>query len=200
MGLINRRLFATLEHTVVSLVDKCNCPDLAAIAWAYAVANDNVPLLFDNAFTFINTCTEKTNDSNIHEVSQLHQWHLLQRELKSGVELHMALQKHCYQAFTLGSQYSSSLQNDVISVLSSIGFEPKEEAIVPITDAVVTVDGEDVWIEVDGQNHFINRQLNVVIKRRPVPSLDEIRFVSAPYWEWDERGKDKGDKVGGGVA
>ncbi len=159
MGLINRRLFATLEHTVVSLVDKCNCPDLAAIAWAYAVANDNVPLLFDNAFTFINTCTEKTNDSNIHEVSQLHQWHLLQRELKSGVELHMALQKHCYQAFTLGSQYSSSLQNDVISVLSSIGFEPKEEAIVPITDAVVTVDGEDVWIEVDGQNHFINRQL-----------------------------------------
>jgi hypothetical protein len=52
------------------------------------------------------------------------------------------------------------LQNDVVSVKSSIGFEPKEED--PNTgyslDILVNVDGEDVGIEVDGSSHFIERE------------------------------------------
>jgi hypothetical protein len=53
------------------------------------------------------------------------------------------------------------LQNDVLSVKYSIGFEPKEEENSPKhwlqSGYIVNVDGEDVGIEVDGPSHFIER-------------------------------------------
>jgi hypothetical protein len=53
------------------------------------------------------------------------------------------------------------LQDDVVSVLSSIGMLPEEEVLTASgyrLDALVEVNGMKVGIEVDGPSHFINRE------------------------------------------
>jgi hypothetical protein len=87
------------------------------------------------------------------------------------------------------------LQDDVISVLSSIGMSPEEEVLTPSgyrLDALVEVNGEKVGIEVDGPSHFINREPtgNTLLKHRQVSTLDNVQIISVPYWEWDEFGTD----------
>ena len=51
-------------------------------------------------------------------------------------------------------------QDDVISVLSSIGLLPEEEELTSgyFLDALIEVNDIKVGIEVDGPSHFINRQ------------------------------------------
>jgi hypothetical protein len=46
---------------------------------------------------------------------------------------------------------------------------------------------------VDGPSHFINREAtgSTLLKHRQVSTLDGIRIVSVPYWEWDRFGKDR---------
>ena len=116
---------------------------------------------------------------------------LWQNELKSGINLPPALRKKCHQAFDLRLPQPSNLQNDVISVLSSIGMSPEEESLTLSgyrLDALVEVNGTKVGIEVDGPSHFMNREAtgSTLLKRRQVISLDGIKIVSVPYWEWDE--------------
>jgi hypothetical protein len=55
----------------------------------------------------------------------------------------------------------SSLQNDVISVLSSIGLRPKEEVLTLSgyrLNALVKGNGMTVGIEVDWPSQFINQE------------------------------------------
>ena len=85
-------------------------------------------------------------------------------------------------------------QDDVISVLSSIGLRPEEEELTSgyFLDALIEVNDMKVGIEVDGTSHFINREAtgSTLLKRRQENNLDDIRIVSVPYWEWNELGKD----------
>jgi hypothetical protein len=121
---------------------------------------------------------------------------LWQDEIKSGINLPPALCEKCRQAFVSQSYRSSNLQDDVISMLSSIGMSPEEEVLTLSgyrLDALVEVNGEKVGIEVDGPSHFINQEAtgSTLLKRRQVSTLDGIRIVSVPYWEWDRFGKDR---------
>ena len=116
---------------------------------------------------------------------------VVQNEIKSGINLPPALREKCRQAFELQSYQSSNLQNDVISELSSIGLLPEEEVLTLSgyrMDAIVKVNGTKVGIEVDGPSHFMNREAmgSTLLKRRQVSTLDGIRIVSVPYWEWNE--------------
>jgi hypothetical protein len=86
------------------------------------------------------------------------------------------------------------LQDDVISVLSSIGMHPDEEVLTPSgyrLDALVEVNGTTVGIEVDGPYHFMDQQPtgSTLLKRRQVTNLDGIQIISVPYWEWNELGR-----------
>jgi hypothetical protein len=88
------------------------------------------------------------------------------------------------------------LQDDVVSVLSSIGMLPEEEVLTASgyrLDALVEVNGTKVGIEVDGPSHFINREPtgSTLLKCRQVNNLDDIRIVSVPYWEWSKLGKER---------
>jgi hypothetical protein len=133
------------------------------------------------------------------DLFQLHQWQLWQDELKSGINLPPGLREKCRQAFVSQSYRSSNFQDDVVSVLSSIGMLPEEEVLTASgyrLDALVKVNGMKVGIEVDGPSHFINGEPtgSTLLKKRQVNKLDDIRIVSVPYWEWDEFGNDSAKK------
>jgi hypothetical protein len=176
VGIIESQLFTSFAPAVKSVMDHCNSQALANIAWAYvqSKANGFVP---ENLF-------------------QLHQWQLWQEELKSGINLPPALCEKCQQAFISQLPQSSRLQDDVISVLSSIGMLPEEEFLTSSgyrLDAIVKVNGMKIGIEVDGPSHFMNREPtgSTLLKRRQVSILDGIRIISVPYWEWDKLGNDR---------
>jgi hypothetical protein len=85
------------------------------------------------------------------------------------------------------------MQDDVISVLSSIGMSPEEEVLTPSgyrLDALVEVNGIKIGIEVDGPYHFMNQEPtgSTLLKRRQVSTLDGMRIVSVPYWDWGKFG------------
>jgi hypothetical protein len=167
---------------------------VANIAWAYAVANINDPLLFNKDFAA--ALQTKANDFVTEDYFQLHQWQLWQDELKFGINLPPGLSKKCRHAFVSQPYQSSIFQDDVISVLSSIDMLPEEEVLTPSgyrLDAIVEVNGEKVGIEVDGPSHFVNREPtgSTLIKRRQVCNLDGIGIVSVPYWEWNKLGRDR---------
>jgi len=193
VGIIDQHLFTSFAPAVKVVMGHCSSQDLTIIAWAYAVANVNDHSIF-NA-DFMNALQAKANDFGWKDLRQLHQWQLWQDELKSGINLPPALCEKCRQVFVSESCQSSRLQDDVVSVLSSIGLHPKEEVLTPCgyrLDALVEVNGMKVGIEVDGPSHFINREAtgSTLIKRRQVSTLDDIRIVSVPYWEWNKLGKD----------
>jgi hypothetical protein len=190
---IDKNLFTSFAPAVKSVLIQCNSQEVANVAWAYAVANVNDPSLFNKHF--VDVCQKKAKDFGTKDYFQLHQWQLWQDELKSGINLPPALREECCQAFVSLSYQSSNFQDDVISVLSSIGMSPEEEVLTPSgyrLDAIVEVNGMKVGIEVDGPSHFINQEAtgSTLLKRRQVSTLDGIRIVSVPYWEWDRFGKD----------
>jgi hypothetical protein len=136
----------------------------------------------------------KENDFGKKDLSQLHQWQLWQNELKSDIRLPPALSQKCHHALVAHTTQSSRLQDDVISVLSSIGMHPDEEVLTPSgyrLDALVEVNGTTVGIEVDGPYHFMDQQPtgSTLLKRRQVTNLDGIQIISVPYWEWNELGR-----------
>ena len=159
VGIIDLHLFTSFAPAVSSVLGQCNSRNVAIIAWAYAVANVNEPLLFNS--DFVAALQAKANDFSSDGYSQLHQWQLWQDELKSGINLPPALRKKCRQAFDLRLPQPSRLQDDVIFELSSIGMSLEEEFLISSgyrLDALVEVNGEKVGIEVDGPLHFINRE------------------------------------------
>ena len=197
VGIIDPHLFTSFAPAVRSVLIQCSSQDLTNIAWAYAVANVNDPLLFNS--DFIDDCQKRADDFVPANLSQLHQWQLWQDELKSGINLPPALREKCRQAFDLRLPQPSRLQNDVISVLSSIDMPLEEEFLTSSgyrLDSLVEVNGTKLGIEVDGPSHFINQEPtgSTLLKRRQVSTLDDIRIVSVPYWEWDKFGNDSTKK------
>ena len=189
-------LFSSLEHTAKENLDKFTHHGLANVAWAYSVANVDAPSVFNNEF--INACLRKEDEFTSDGLSQLHQWQLWQEEIKSDISLPSSLQKRCYEAFVSQEVKPSKLQDDIVSILSSIGLQPQEEVLLKSgyrIDAVVEVDGQQVAVEVDGPSHFIGKDLtgSTILKHRQVASLDGMQVVSVPHWEWNEH-KDDSEK------
>jgi hypothetical protein len=190
-------LFTSFAPAVKSILDKCNSQNIANIAWSYSVANVNDHSIFNT--DFVDLCQARANDFTSDGYSQLHQWQLWQEEIKSGINLPQALREKCRKAFLLRLPQPSRLQNDVISVLSSIGMSPEEEVLTLSgyrLDAIVEVNGEKVGIEVDGPTHFMNQEPtgSTLLKRRQVNNLDNICIVSVPYWEWNKLERDRAKK------
>ena len=174
----------------MAVLIQCNSQDLTIIAWAYAVANVNDPLLFNT--DFVDVCQANVDRFVPEALYQLHQWQLWQDELKSGINLPPALRDKCRQAFVSQSYQTSTLQDDVVSVLSSIGMPLEEEFLTP---SGYRLDMK-VGIEVDGPSHFINQQPtgSTILKRRQVNKMDDMCIVSVPYWDWDKLGTDRTKK------
>ena len=187
-GQVDEHLFSSLVPSVKANLDVYTAQGLVNIAWAYSVANVDASSVFNEEFT--DACLRKENSFNVENLSQLHQWQLWQDEIKSGVSLPSSLEKRCYEAFVSQEIKQSKLQDDVISNLSSIGLQPHEEVLLKSgyrIDAVVEVNGEQIAVEVDGPSHFIgNRELtgSTILKQRQVATLDGMKVVSVPYWNW----------------
>jgi len=195
-GQVNKHLFASLVPSVKANLDKYNAQNLANIAWAYSVANVDAPSVFNDEF--LTACLKKENDLNIENLCQLHQWQLWQDEITSDISLPESLQMKCYEAFIAKDPIPSKLQDDVVSILSSMGLQQQEEVLMESgyrIDAIVEVNGKQIAVEVDGPSHFIGRELtgSTILKHRQVANLDGMEVVSVPYWEWDKLNKD-GDK------
>ncbi|KAL7455388.1 hypothetical protein ACHAWC_006936 [Mediolabrus comicus] len=199
MGIVDKQLFSSVEPIAAKLIDNYNNQELANVAWAYAVADVDVPTLFSDRF--INECLEKKDGFSIENLCQLHQWHLWQTKERSRTGLPEALQDRCYKAFISRAPTPSNFQDDVVSQLSSLGLDPKEEALLDSgyrINAVVGVSGKTIGVEVDGPSHFIGRSkaplARTILKRRQVPSIDGLELVSVPYWVWNQLGKDQAKK------
>jgi len=147
--------------------------------------------VFNNEF--IDTCLEK----KLEDLAQLHQWQLWQIENKSTISLPSSLKKKCYEAFISQEVTPSKLQDDVVSILSSMDLNLQEEVLLKSgyrIDAVVEVSGKQIAVEVDGPSHFIGRSRertgSTILKHKQVATLDGMLVVSVPYWEWDKLKKD----------
>eukprot|EP00986_Skeletonema_menzelii_P006587 scaffold2511_cov153-Skeletonema_menzelii.AAC.2 len=196
MGITDKHLFLSFVPTAANLVDCYNNQELANIAWAYAVVGVDAPSLFNE--TFIKKCVEKKGVFKRENLCQLYQWHLRQSKKKSKAGLPLEILDRSHEAFISVDPTVSKLQDDVVAQLSSIGLDPKEEVLMDSgyrLDAIVKVNGKTVGIEVDGPSHFIGKSRSptgsTILKRRQVPSIDDIELVSVPYWEWDKLDKDE---------
>jgi len=192
-GQVNENLFASLVPSVKENLDKFNAQGLSNVVWAYTVANVDAPSVFNNEF--INACLKKDCEFELEALLQLHQWQLWQEEIKSGVSLPPSLKKKCYETFISEDPSPSKLQDDVVSILSSMGLQPQEEVLLKSgyrVDAVVEVNGKQIAIEVDGPSHFIGKELtgSTILKHRQVAAVDGMKVVSIPYWEWNKLKKD----------
>jgi hypothetical protein len=198
-GKSHPQLYNKLANHTVAMKDLSSFlpQELSNIAWSYAVANVNDPSIFNSEF--IASLQLKVDDFGLKELSQLYQWQLWQDELKSGINLPSALCEKCRQTFVSQSCRSSRFQYDVISELSCIGLRPKEEVLTSSgyrLDALVEVNEVKVGIEVDRPYHFVNKEAigSTLLKRRQVSTLDDLRIVSVPYWEWGEFGNNGAKK------
>lgn len=196
-GHVGERPFSSLAPSVGRLLGSCNGQEVANVAWAYSAANAEAPSVFNNAF--VDVCLAKEDEFHIESLSQLHQWQLWREELGSDVELPPSLKDKCHEAFILRGPERSSIQDDVVSELFSIGLRPEVERLTRrgyLIDALVEVNGKRVAVEFDGPFHFVGRKPagRTILKRRQVAKLEGIRVASVPYWEWGELGEDRGKK------
>jgi len=187
IGRVDHQLFSYLLSHVKSLLWDFTCHDLATVAWSYAVANVASP---DLDCAFIAALQSKEDEFNDSQLRSLHQWQLWQLELGSHTSLPSSLRQRCYDAFIMDTATPSHLQDDVINELTSIGFKPQAEEILSSSgyrlDACIMVHGEKVGIEVDGPCHFTGCIPNghTILKRRQVPTIDNMKIISVPYWEF----------------
>jgi len=181
-------LFESMAPRVADLLYHCNNQHLASIAWSYAVANVDSPILFSSTFTEI--LLDKFDAFNCAQLCKIYQWHLWQKEeLSSSLSLPLAFEKLCYDAFVSKRLHVSIYHKDVISALNALGLDPKEEVLTRKgfrLDASVNVGGNDIGIKVDGSHLFIDQTPvgRATLKRRQVENVEEIRFECIPHFEW----------------
>jgi hypothetical protein len=196
-GELHPLLFQKLADEAITRRNDFNAQDISNLLWAYAVANADVPSQFNAGF--IGVCLKNENDFAFKHYTQLHQWQLWQEELKSDIRLPPSLRKKCQETFLSQLARPSRLQEDVVSILASIGLQPEEEFLTKSgyrIDALVEANGKKIGIEVDGPSHFVGKKPtgSTLLKHRQVNTLDEIEVISVPYWEWDKLGKDVAKK------
>ncbi|KAL9178601.1 hypothetical protein ACHAXT_001939 [Thalassiosira profunda] len=191
VGHLDQRLFESLAPVAAASLKDSTAQGLATIAWANAVANVDAPCLFNDAF--IDACAEKESElqTQTEALCQLHQYNVWRREISGHASLPPALGQRCYDAFINQPTRQSKLQNDVISEMTAMGIDLKQEALTPSgyrLDALVDVNGKQIGVEVDGPHHFIDRRPagSAILKQRQVSGVDEIPVVSLAYWEWNE--------------
>ncbi|KAL7529633.1 hypothetical protein ACHAXR_003063, partial [Thalassiosira sp. AJA248-18] len=138
---------------------------------------------------FVDVLLENRYIFDTASLCQLYQWDIWQKEERHSAGLPSELKMKCYVAFTSQEFHTSGFQKDVVSVLRSIGLNPREEVLTPrgfSLDALVEIDGKQVGVEMDGPSHFIDRKPKgkTIIKRRHVTNVEGVTLVSVPYWEW----------------
>ena len=130
---------------------------------------------------------------SLHMQLQLHQWQLwlnLEKRSEAWPCLPQPLAARCFEAFCSEEGTPSRLQRAVVRELGALKLEPREEVRTPqgySLDAVVSIDGHEVAVEVDGPSHFVGRVPNsaTMLKRRQLLAA-RWPLLSVPYWEWDE--------------
>mmetsp|Transcript_46618 Transcript_46618/g.54489 ORF Transcript_46618/g.54489 Transcript_46618/m.54489 type:complete len:97 (-) Transcript_46618:21-311(-) len=69
-------------------------------------------------------------------------------------------------------------------------------------DLLVSMNEREIAIEVDGPSHFIGKSKKpngkTQLKHRQIHTLDNLKVLSVPYWEWDAiKEMPEGDKLKG---
>lgn len=192
-GVKSRLLFESMAPRVAALLRNCPSQELADIAWSYAVANVDCPILFNSAFTDVLLQHLDKFDSSC--LRQLYQWHLWQKEEMHNRGLPPALEKRGYEAFVSNKVHVSVHNKDLMCALRSIGLAPIEKVTTPkgfMVDVCAELDGNKMGVRVDGPHHFIGRTPmgKTLLKRRQVANVEGIRLVSIPHWEWNQLGGD----------
>ena len=179
------------------------------MAWAFAAA-DVLPSgahLFERP-DFVERVVELERDFSRHELCQLHQWQLwlsLEPRSSGWPQLPSALQRRCYASFHTQAKPSRQ-QRQVMESLRALGLSPREEVRTRVgysVDAMVSLHGREVAIEVDGPSHFVRdtRTPNgaTTLKRRQLRAAG-YTLLPVPYWEW--RALDHGgeEASGGGSS
>ena len=170
---------------------------MATIAWSFATVNHRAPMVFNPAFN--NALHIKIEEFSPMELSQLYQWHLWQTvEMRGSGLNHPVLISKCYTAFASQQSKVYSVQRDVICTLQSLGLRPKSEVLTKHgfrVDATVVVEGRIVGIEVILRRHVIGDKPSnhkptggTLMKRRQLASVEKIKLISIPYYEWDALG------------
>jgi len=188
---IEEQIFVSFAPIVMALLDTATIHHISIIAWSYAVMNVDVPDLFNSYFVNQVMLKCELTSAGQKSLSRLHQWNLWQTKEKMRPGLQSRLQNKCYSSFIYTEIHSSFLQSEVALTLSSIGIVPEEEVLMDSgysVDALVTVDGKTIGIEVDGPSHFIGESKSplgsTILKRRQVQSIDGIELISLTYWDW----------------
>ena len=199
LGQTNADLFGAFVPIVKSRMDDLTSQGLANAAWAFAVADMQNNDLNDR---FLAAFVKSVDRFSVEGLSQLHQWQLWQTERASSVQLPGRLSEKCRDAFVSQVTGYSKLQDQVVSVLSRMDFDDVlEEYRTRNTgytlDALVSHDTVKIGIEINGPYHYIGgRNLNggSKLKLRQVSSVDRIRVVSVPHYEWEQLDGDEGRK------
>ena len=172
--------------------------DMAHISRAFAVADIDSELIFDENFIEELCKQSQMKTIDYHALRPLYQWHLWRVGEKKKPGLPQQLRMNCRKAFFKSNQntQSSNFQDDVIEQLNSLGLKPVQGYFTRTgysLDALVKINGKKVGIEVDGPCHFVGRRPNssTKLKRRLIKANDRFKVVSVPYWEWNRQGKNQ---------
>jgi hypothetical protein len=184
-------LFEAVARVAVPRLGEFNPQDLASTAWAYAVADAPPATLFGDA-SFVDCCATVEAAFTESDLSQLHQVQLWLHQECGGTwpQMSPTLAERCRLCFSAHKDISSRMQKCVVSELAALGLQPREEVSMQLgysLDAVVSVEGRDVAVEVDGPTHFVGRLPTgaTVLKRRQL-RLTNMPLLAVPYWEWNE--------------
>jgi hypothetical protein len=188
---LDQELFSHLAVLAKASLDEFSSQALSNLAWAYAVSDIDGTCLFGDE-AFVNKCFEKIDDFDDEGLCQLHQWNIWRKQINSTHVLAESFAQLCHNKYAsrLDQSTQSRLQNDIISELRSMGFNPNEEVQLQsscVVDATIEMDGNKIAIEVEGPTHFIGKQLDgsTTLKHRQITRIDKIPLVYVPYWEWN---------------
>jgi RAP domain len=211
-------LFESIARALQVRIDHYNAQDLAIIAWSFAVFD-----IEPSSFTHLDSPLVQTllwwmKDPSFfigsETILQLHQFQLWCQEQKTTGgsswrfrgELSRRVREVLLSTEEQAASRSARLQNDIVAALGKLPDVNRVEVNVStksgyIVDAVVTFRGERIGVQVDGPFHFVGQSQtpngSTILKRRQVRSLENLKLISVPYWEWEEIDKRRGSTIVG---
>jgi hypothetical protein len=185
--------FSVVDTALAEHLDQFEENNLISVAWSCAVADHAAEALFSQPGVVEKwVAWDAAGKMTRSEMTQLHQWQLWLEERNSPwPRLPPPLAKKCHAAMCWQEGQPSALQRQVeLALKSLLGLEPTAEVRTSqgySVDAVVTIDGVQVAIEVDGPSHFFGRTHKptggTLLKRRQLQSAGWA-LCSVPYFEW----------------